>query len=323
MKRIFITGVNGLLGTNLCHELLQQGYFVIGLTRKKQNYKGKEHKHLKLIEGDLFIDFTSLLNKVDVVIHVAATTSQNLLRYSDYKKINCNTTIQLYNAAIICNVKRFIFVSTANTLGYGSFQKPGAENNKMSKLFKQSYYAKSKFEAERYLLKNNHKIKTAIVNPTFMLGAYDTKPSSGKIIYMGWKKKVIFYPPGGKNFVHVKDVANGIIKVLTTNSFGEKYLLANENLSYKDFFNKLNKVTNQLPLMVQIPKFILIMIGYFGDVLRSMGIKTSLSLTNMRTLCINNFFSNTKSVRDLKIEYLPINKAIDDAILYFSKIKNN
>ncbi|REH48777.1 hypothetical protein C7448_10555 [Tenacibaculum gallaicum] len=33
-------------------------------------------------------------------------------------------------------------------------------------------------------------------------------------------------------------------------------------------------------------------------------------------------FSNTKSIRDLKIEYLPINKAIDGAIIYFSKVIN-
>ena len=319
MKQVFITGINGLLGTNLCHELLNKGYHVTGLVRNKNSYKGNYHNNLQLLEGQLFDDFSLLLKNIDIVIHAAATTDQSLLKYVDYWNINCNATKQLYNTAILSNVKRFIFVSTANTLGFGSLEELGTEKSKMNPLFKQSYYAKSKLEAENYLLKNKHKIETIIVNPTFMLGSYDTKPSSGKIILMGWKQKFIFYPPGGKNFVHVKDVCIAIINAIDKGISGEKYLLANENLSYKEFFEVLNKVTGQNSILIKIPKQLLIIIGYWGEFLRKLRVKTNLNLTNMKILCIENYFSNNKSIKILNSTYQPVSNAIIDGINYFSR----
>ncbi|MCF2875732.1 MULTISPECIES: NAD-dependent epimerase/dehydratase family protein [unclassified Tenacibaculum] len=320
MQQLFVTGVSGLLGTNLCHDLLDKGYHIKGLVRNKNSYKGNLHKNLELVEGHLFSDFENLLATIDVVIHIAAITDQSLVNYDEYWKVNCNATIQLHNTAVKNKVKRFIFVSTANTIGYGSIKNLGTEHNEMSSLFRKSFYAKSKYEAENYLVENHHKMDTIIINPTFMLGAYDSKPSSGKIILMGWKKKIIFYPPGGKNFVHVKDVSQGIINAIDKGISGEKYLIANENLSYREFFRNLKTIANQKSLMIMLPKQFLRILGYFGSFLRKFGITSSLSTANMKALCIDNYFSNEKSVKDLKLVYQPIDNAITDAIDYFSNL---
>lgn len=321
MKKIFVTGSNGLLGTNLTIDLLGNGFIVKGLIRDKSKFQGQNHKNLELIQGDLFDDFTQILKDIDIVIHLAAETNQNLFNYSDYWRINYNATVQLFNTAIQCNVKKFVFVSTANTLGYGSLNDLGTEQKKINFPFDASFYAKSKLEAENYFTQNRDKIDVIIINPSFMLGAYDTKPSSGKIILMGWKKKIIFYPPGGKNFVHVKDVSKGIINSLGKGKNGEKYLIANENLTYSEFFMKLNSITNQNPIMMKIPKQFLIALGCVGDILRFYKIKTSISSVNMKILCIDNFYSNNKSVTELDIEYQPVAFAIKDAINYFQKNK--
>jgi dihydroflavonol-4-reductase len=320
MKTVFVTGVNGLLGTNLTHLLLSRGYFVKGLVRDKSRYEGNRNANLQLIEGDLFDDFTKVLSDVDYVVHIAAITCQNVLEYTDYWKVNESATIQLFHAAAKCNIKRFVFVSTANTLGHGSMDRPGNENDPVREPFSKSLYAKSKKEAEAQMLNNKQMMETIIVNPTFMLGGFDSKPSSGKIILMGWRKKVIFYPPGGKNFVHVEDVADGIIRCIENGRNGEKYILANENLSYKDFFTKLNSISSQKPAMIKIPRIILLGIGIIGDLLRGLRIKTSLSLVNMKILCTNNFYTNKKSITELGVNYQPVDLAIIEALNYF---KNN
>jgi len=317
MEKIFLTGINGLLGTNLTCDLLEKGYSVKGLIRNKSKFEGQAHPNLELIEGDLFDDLTPVLKDVDTVIHIAAETSQNRIHYMDYWKINCNATSQLQNAAIQCKVKTFLFVSTANTLGFGSLTDLGTEQSKIKSPFQSSFYAQSKLEAENILLQRQDKIKVIIINPGFMLGGFDTKPSSGKIILMGWKKKIICYPPGGKNFVHVKDVSKGIILSLCNGRNGANYLIVNENLSYGDFFRKLNNITNQRPLMIKIPKKLLIGIGYLGDFLRLCRIKTSISSINMKILCINNFYANKKSISELELKYTPVEDAIKDAIFYF------
>lgn len=317
MKRVFVTGVNGLLGTNLTHLLLSRGYFVKGLIRDKLRYEGDQSSSLQLIEGDLFGDLTKVLSDVDYVVHIAAITSQNLLDYADYWTVNANATIQLFHAAARCNVKKFVFVSTANTLGHGSNDNPGNEDEPFREPFSASLYARSKKVAEDHLLSHKHIMDMIIVNPTFMLGAYDTKPGSGRIILMGWRKKFIFYPPGGKNFVHVEDVADGIIKCFRQGRSGQRYIMANENLSYREFFKKLNVIANQKPVLIRLPRIMLLSTGIFGELVRELGIKSNLSLVNMKILCTTNYYSSKKSITELSMRYRPVDLAITDALDYF------
>lgn len=318
-----MTGANSLLGTNLIHTLLDQGYFVKGLVRDASKYEGIRHQNLELTEAGLFDDLTAHLQGCDSVIHVAAETGQNLLRYSDYQKINYHATARLFDASINCNIKRFLFVSTANTLGFGTMTDPGCEQMQMKWPFSRSDYVKSKMEAEDYLIRNKHKIDVVILHPTFMIGAYDTKPSSGKIILFGLKTRIIFYPPGGKNIVHVKDVAEGILQSMVKGANGKHYLLCNENLTYAAFFKKLDQIAHHSSIRIRIPKPVLLTVGYFGDLLRFFKVKTNVSSVNMRILCVNNFYSNAKSVKELGMQYRPIEQAVRDAISYFGKKRSN
>ncbi len=323
MDKIFVTGITGLLGTNLVLDLLEKGYRVTGLLRNKKVFENVAHEHFKLLEGNLQDDHTAALKETDIVVHIAAETRQDIIDYENYLKINYAATVHLFHLAAKCKVKKFIYISTANTLEHGSLLHPGTELKLYKKPFSQSLYAKSKWEAENYLLHNNAAIETIILHPTFMLGAFDSKPSSGKIILMAWKKKLIFYPPGGKNLVHVKDVSQAIINAFTMGKHGEKYIIAHENLTYQQFFQRLNIITQQSPLMIKIPKIVLIVCGYCGDLLRRCSVPTGISSVNMKILCEKNFYSNKKSKEKLQISYRPIDVAISDAIKYFERKKLN
>lgn len=317
MKKVFVTGITGLLGANVVIKLLENDYFVIALVRQKSGYLGEKNENLQLIEGDLFSDISLYLENVNFVVHIAAETSQNLLYYEDYGRINYDATINLFSQSESANVQKFLFVSSANTLGFGSLEELCNENFKQKYPFTQSFYAKSKLETENYLLQHNKTTEVVILNPTFMIGKYDNKPSSGKIIFWVWKKNMIFYPKGGKNFVHAEDAANGIFKAIEKGKNGEKYLLANENLKYKEFFKKVNTVTDQTPLMIPIPNFLLTFLGWIGDILRYFKIKTNLSSVNMKALRIDNFYTNQKSIDELGMKYQPIENAIEDAVEFF------
>ncbi len=321
MKKVFITGISGLLGSNLVYELLDKGYHVQAVIRNPNKYFGKQTPNLKLIQSDLFGDFSSYLSNAEIVIHAAAETATNLLEYEDYDKINYRATIKLFEESKKQNVKQFIFISSANTIGYGSLKHLGNETFNIKYPFSDLFYAQSKLKAEKYLQENRNGIILKILNPTFMIGANDSKPSSGKIILIGLNRKFLFFPPGGKNFVAVKDVISAIINSFEFGNSGEKYLIAGENLSYHDFFLKLNSISNHKQILLPIPKIGLIVVGYFGNIIRKMKIKTSIGLTNMKVLCVNNYYSNQKSVNQLQINYTPIDDALIQAIEYF-KNKN-
>ncbi len=319
MKKIFVTGATGLLGANVIIKLLKDGYYVIALVRKESGYMGEKIENLKVIEGDLSADISSFLKGVDSFIHIAAETRQDLLRYEDYRKVNYDMVLRVFNRAEKAGVRRFLFISSANTLGHGDRESPGNEKKTQHYPFTKSMYAQSKLETENYLLRHRQNMDVIILNPTFMIGAYDNKPSSGKIIFWAWKKKLIFYPKGGKNFVHAEDAADGVVKAIERGKNGEKYLLAHENLRYKDFFRKINNNTGQKPVMIPIPNAVLNMLGWIGDVVRKLNIKTNLSTSNMKALQVCNYYSNQKSVEELGIRYQSVDKAIEDAIQYFIK----
>lgn len=318
MKKIFITGITGLLGTNLANELLQQGYIVTAILRDPAKYTGYQSNNLRLVKAGLWGNYIDYLKDIDIVIHVAAETSVALPRYSDYDITNYKATVRLFEMAVQQQVKQFIFISSANTIGYGNRLHPGNETLQMKKPFADLFYAQSKLKAEKYLQSQSDKMKVIILNPSFMLGAYDSKPSSGRIILMGLNKKLVFYPPGGKNFVAVRDVVNAIINSFDYGISGRRYLICGENISYKVFFQQLQTITGQSQLLVAIPKIVLQTLGYTGNLLRSVRLKTNLSRANMQVLFTKNYYNNSLSQEELKVKYTPVKEAIREAVDYFN-----
>jgi dihydroflavonol-4-reductase len=321
MSKILITGANGLLATNTIAALLAKGYKIRGLLRSPGKYKGPLHPNLELIAGDITDDHSldRALNECNYTIHVAALTSHNITKYSPYKTINVDATETLLKLSIAHGIKKF--VSSANAFGFGSLKAPGNEETPIRPPFSKSLYALSKLEAQQQVLKYKNKIPLTVVNPTFMIGPYDGKPSSGQIILMGYKKKIIFCPPGGKNFVNVTDAAKGVVAALEKGKNGEPYLLAGENLTFRQFFQKLSKINSGRPIIVTIPAFILEIAGLWGNMLRRFGVKTQLSLTNMRMLCVHNFYSAEKATNHIGVQFGKIETGIQEAIKWFKENK--
>lgn len=321
--RVLVTGANGLLGSHVIPQLLEKGYAVNGLLRNKDKFLLPEHINLELVEGDLRNQ--TIVNKAlkgcDAVIHCAAITAQNLIHYNDYYETNVLSTEMILKVAIENNIKRIVYVSSANTLRHGSKEVPGNEQNPARKPFTNSLYAKSKREAEKLLLSASDRIDVVIVNPSFLIGAYDSGFGSGRIIKMGYGKRIIFCPPGGKNFVNAANAAHGIIAALEKGSNTANYLLTGENLTYTAFFTKLAAVQSKKSLLVTLPPMLLLPIGAAGSLLRFFGVETAVSITNMQILCTGNYYSNQKAINELGSSFEPIEKGITEAVHWF-KSKN-
>ena len=54
-------------------------------------------------------------------------------------------------------------------------------------------------------------LRAVIVNPTFMVGPFDSKPGFGVIILAVYHERIPGCAVGGRNYVHVRDVAAGIV----------------------------------------------------------------------------------------------------------------
>lgn len=321
--RILITGANGLLGANVAHTLFREGETVVLFVRPNADLTSVRDLPCEIIYGDIQ-DADAVANavkQVDAVVHSASTTDMNPHPFSFYEGININGTKNVIRALLASPGKRLIYVSTANTFAPGSKAVPGNELNGFSFFDYNSGYINSKYIAQQLVLESVERqdLDAIVINPTFMLGAYDAKPSSGKIILFGLRPGITFCPPGGKNFVDVRDVANGIHAALYEGKKGHCYLVAGENLTYKEFFRMLNDVTGKQHRMIVIPKFIMYIAGVIGSALNSLNFnKVSFNLTNVRLLSIDNYYTGVKAQSAFRLKPTPVRSAISAALEWFS-----
>ncbi len=326
MKKVLITGGNGFLGANLVRMLCQQNYQINILVRQRADLKALEGCQLNIIPGNITEekDVFRAVKGCHYVIHAASITDQSGIAFEKYEVINVTATKHIVHACLQHKVEKLIYVSTANTIGPGDFYNPGTELNGFSYFKANSGYINTKYLAQQFVLEHvlHNKLPAVVVNPTFMIGPYDSKPSSGKIILYGLNRKILFYPPGGKNFVHIEDVCRGIINAIEIGKTGECYLLAGENLSYKDFFSALNEISSQRPLMIKIPRFVLKTSARFSSLIGMLNHKPrQLNPSSAYMLCCYNYYTGEKSERELKLQYQSVNKAIAQAYDWFHKNK--
>ncbi len=321
VDKVFVTGINGLLGTNLTFKLIEKGYFVTAIIRKKNNFIKPKLKNLKLVEGDL-LDLKKMADAMKgcrYVVHAAAITSQRLLKLSDYYQANVLGTENIIKACFQTKIEKLIYIGTANTYGYGGLHDLGDECKSMMSPFTKSLYAMSKKRAQQIIDNAVTKLNITTVSPTLMLGAYDTKQSSGKIIQMALNKRFVFYPSGGKNFVHVADVVTAIIKAFDIKKSGQKFIIANENLTYKEFYNKMIRINNQKTALLLIPDSLLFILGLIGDFFRLLKFKTDVSSVNTRILIVKNYYTNEKAKQELHLNFTSIDKAISDWLDFYNR----
>jgi dihydroflavonol-4-reductase len=320
--KTLVTGANGLLGANVVRELESRGKEVRALVRPGAMLTALRGTGAELVEGN-FLNSDSLLNALkgcDHVVHAAANTSQWPVNYGFYEPVNVTGTLAVMKACRESGIRRIVYVSTANTFGPGTKKEPGTELSEFSGFRIGSGYVTSKYVAQQKVLQEveKHGTPVVIVNPTFMIGPHDAKPSSGKILLMGLNKSVQMYPGGGKNFIHVRDAAAGVCNAMERGRTGECYLLANENLTYAEFFTLLNSVARQRPLRVRLPSGLLRSIGLLGTLSEKMtGIPAPLNNINARLLLLDNFYSGKKAVKELALPQTPVEQAIEDAVRWF------
>ncbi len=320
MTRVLVTGANSFLAGNAITGLLRRGYMVRGMLRKTSRLM-IQHSNLEHFYGNITDekDVMEAAKGCEIIIHIAAITDQSIADYCMYEKVNIGGTRNIIKASLANKVRKVVYVSTANVFGYGTKDVPGDETRPMKPPFTGSGYAVSKAEAQQLIMKELRGSGTAVtvVNPTFMIGPYDHKISSNRIILRAAGRRILFIPPGGKNFIHVRDAAAGICNAIEHGNDGESYILANENLTYKEFYLKMSVITKQNPIFITIPKYLLLLAGLAGEIARSAGINTELCITNMKIISLGNYYCAGKALVFLNLPQTPTEKAIEEAISWF------
>lgn len=320
--KVLVTGANGLLGHHVVFELLKRQHDVNIIVRSTKNIHFELSK-VSVYKGN-FTTYADLLNAssgCEAIIHIAAVTANDLLRFEDYQKINSEGVRQVIRVSEEQNIKNVVFVSTSNTIGYGNEFSSADETHPIQYPFSKSFYARSKQEAEQLFVEasktpGNHFV---VIHPTFMIGPYDPKPSSGKLMLMGYKKRLFFVPSGGKNFVTVQDVAHVVCNAMIQGRNGGHYLASGVNLSFKEFYYQQKEVGKYPQFLIIIPNIVLIFIGMAGDIFRKLGVKTDLCSMNLRQLMVREYYTHQKAKTELNLPESDLKNAVKEALDWFKE----
>ncbi|MGB3852163.1 MAG: NAD-dependent epimerase/dehydratase family protein [Tunicatimonas sp.] len=322
--KVFLTGTSGLLGSNVLIALQRQNYEVKALFRNEDDARRhREVKDVELFMGDI-TDAAAMQRGVagcDVIIHAAADTGLWPSRCRTYEQTNVQGTVNLIEAGKKANVQRMISVSTANALGFGTKEHPGSETSLPQFAQYGLGYMETKYLAQEVMRREaRNGFPGVVVNPTFMIGPHDHKPSSGRMVLAVYEGKVPGYPVGGKNYVYVGDAATAIVNAIEQARIGECYILGNENLSYQEAFTKMAKVIGVAPPRFAIPPGLTKGFGFFGSVYGTVAGKApSVSYKMAQVSCDGHYFTAAKAVRELGMPQTSIDVAIQECFQWFKE----
>ncbi|HTQ39891.1 MAG TPA: NAD-dependent epimerase/dehydratase family protein [Pirellulales bacterium] len=264
----FVTGATGLLGNNIVRLLVERGETVRVLVRNPADLRPFQGLTIETAQGDV-CDAASVDRAIvgaDRVIHCAARVHIGWSGLSEQRAVNVEGTRNVADAALRQGA-RMVHVSSIDALGVRSLDQPSDENTAPNGKVACPYVV-TKREAESVVIERvGQGLNAVIVNPGFMLGPWDWKPSSGKMllkIATGW---ALLAPPGTNSYCDVRDVAAAILTALDRGHTGQRYILAGQTLTYREALRIMAPIIGARPPFRTAIRPTVKIIGRVGDVL--------------------------------------------------------
>jgi len=263
---ILVTGATGLVGNNVVRQLLDRGRRLRVLVREGSDPRPLEGLEVEAVRGDVR-DAESVrcaCRDVSCVIHAAGYVQLGRSRLALHRAVNVEGTRNVAEAARAAGV-RMVHVSTTDALGVRSRREPADEDTPLARPVRCSYVI-SKREAEQVVLEQVAAgLDAVIVNPGFMLGPWDWKPSSGRMLLEVARGRGLFAPRGCFSVGDVRDVAAGVLAAVERGKTGRRYILGGHTMSYLAAWRLFAKVSGGRRPWLCPGRVILWIAGRVGD----------------------------------------------------------
>ncbi|MBC8319212.1 MAG: NAD(P)-dependent oxidoreductase [Bacteroidetes bacterium] len=275
MKTLLITGATGFIGHHLVEQVIGLGFRVIASARISSNINWLEKQNIPVVmlslgeTEKLMVELNSVVEEygeIDVVIHNAGVTQS--LKEADYYAVNYVLTKNLITALATSSSlpPKFIFVSSIAAVGPGDAVTfvPIREDDSPHPV---THYGNSKLLAEQFIMAQKQ-LSWIIVRPTIVYGPHEKNffnmikaINKGFELYIGSQKQML-------SFIHVKDLADVLIRLIVTNlsrevynlSDGEAYSVINVNQIIKSELNKKTRI-------VVLPVSLVRLIAFYNEIL--------------------------------------------------------
>jgi len=257
-KRILITGGTGFLGTHIVRQMLDAGAKNLRVMASRVP-TWMTDGGVEAVEGSVTNtdDLARACANVSAIFHLAGKVSRDNDDAAAMNKIHLQGTRLLCDAAKEAGVTTMLLASSSGTIAVSETEEIFDETfpPPVDLLTRWSYYA-SKYYQERAALADfdGDGRRLVILNPSLLLGPGDERLSSTKPVLDFLAGKIPYSPGGGLSFVDARDTAAAFIAALDKGQHQEKYLLGAANLTFSDFFGRLERLSGVSAPRMRVPK---------------------------------------------------------------------
>jgi len=318
IMRVLVTGSDGLLGSNIVRCLLDYGYNVRAFIQQGKSTPTLDDLSIERAYGDVLDSgsFERAAEGVSSIIHAAANTSVWPSRSRIVREVNLKGTQNAIQAAVKAQVDRFVYIGTANSFSPGTKEAPGDETTPFICGKYQLDYIDSKYEAQQAVLRavENLNLPALTINPTFMIGPFDSTPSSGMMLIKLRQGDIPGYTSGGKCWTHARDVAVAVVNSLSKGRLGESYIAGNVNLDYGEFFQLAAKTIGVQPPRLKMAAPLVKASGAIGSLTAALlGRPPLLSYAMARIGCDGHYYDSSKAHKQLEMPATPLELAVQES----------
>ncbi len=326
--KIFVPGGTGFIGTRLVEALVDRGHSVRALSRRANpkpppgfdTTRGPlDHELVELVRGDIS-DRDSLVRGMEgcrYVFHLAGYAKNWAPKARMFFDVNVEGTRNVFEAAKELGIERVVWTSTVLALGPTLPGQVADEDTPRSTDRYLTEYEESKVAAEKMAsqyAKEGFPVVT--VNPTRVFGPGHLTEGNALSLLIdqydrGLVPVLLNRGVNVANYVLVDDVVQGLILAMEKGRIGERYLLGSENVSLREFFGLIDRVTGkrhfQIPLLTISP---LIFAYFLKKRAEWFGIYPRITPGWVRTFVVDWAHSCDKARRELGYRPTPLLEAV-------------
>ena len=320
-KKILITGGTGFLGTHLVRQFIDAGEKNIRVMASAvpewMSDGGIEPVIGSVTDRNAV---AAAVKDVTAVFHLAGKVSRRNDDAAAMNRVHLEGTRVLCEAAAEVGVNSLILASSSGTIAVSSEPEIVDETfpPPVEVLTQWAYYA-SKYYQERAAAENFYGDgrRLVIMNPSLLLGPGDDRLSSTKIVLDHLGKKVPYLPGGGLNFVDARDAAAAFVTALDRGKDGEKYLLGAANMTFSEFFGRLERLSGVAAPRLKMPKKVATAgAGLIDSFFRHWGKTSPVEPKEVEQAEYFWYFDSAKAAEELDLNPRDPQETLNDTVAY-------
>lgn len=316
MPTALVTGATGFLGGHLVQTLLDYDYQVRVLFRSESSLAPLTGLDIQPYQGDVSNADSlaqAMQGKLDLVFHVAASTTAWKPKFAEQTRINVDGTRNVVQAALRAGVRRL--VHTSSVAVYGLTDALISESSPHRGRDSWINYARTKALAEEEVQAGIRAgLDAVICNPTHIFGPGDTH-NWARLIMLVDQQKLPGVPPGSGAFVDVREAAHAHLMAAERGVCGENYLLGGEETSFLDLVQRIGRQLGKPTPNKAIPALAMKAYAHLQDWLsRITRREPEVTPESVAFVCQHMHCDISKARRVLNLQVTPLDRLLSDTV---------